>query len=129
MAAGDSGYIAAVAVHLFADNHAGEPADPSVAGVLLCLVGTLLFALAVWSLVRAGHRDQAYRPVVWALVASLVVKGVSGPDLADTSGILWMSLGVLAHAAARSRTSAVAEEDGGGRESADDHADPPRRRP
>ena len=63
------------------------------------LVGTLLFTAAVVTLIRRGAAVPAYRPVVWALVTLLVIKVVAGPDLSDTTGILWMSLGLLSHAA------------------------------
>ncbi len=65
------------------------------------IVGTLLFTAAVVTLVSRGGKVQAYRPVVWALVTLLVVKLVSGPDLSDSSGILWISLGLLSRAARR----------------------------
>lgn len=63
------------------------------------LVGALLLAAAIVGLVRRGGAMRAYRPVVWALVAVLVLKVVAGPDLSDTSGIMWMSLGLLSRAA------------------------------
>lgn len=63
------------------------------------VVGTLLFAAAVVTLIRRSAPVREYRPVIWALVTVLVVKIVSGPDLNDSSGILWMSLGLLSHAA------------------------------
>jgi hypothetical protein len=63
------------------------------------LVGTLLFAAAVAGLLFQAAPIRAYRPVVWALVTVLVVKIVSGPDLSDSSGVIWMSLGLLSRAA------------------------------
>jgi hypothetical protein len=63
------------------------------------LIGTLLFAGAVATLLHRGGAVRAYRPVVWALVSLLVLKIVAGPDLSDTSGVLWISLGLLSHAA------------------------------
>ena len=63
------------------------------------IIGTLLFTAAVVTLVVRGGKVRRYRPVVWALVTLLVVKLVSGPDLSDSSGILWISLGLLSHAA------------------------------
>ncbi|CCH85937.1 conserved membrane protein of unknown function [Modestobacter italicus] len=74
----------------------------------LGIVGTVLFAIAVGTLIRQGYGVRAFRPVVWALTALLISKFVSGPDLADTSGILWMSLGVLAHAAVTRRAGGSA---------------------
>ena len=68
------------------------------------LVGALLFAVAVATLVHGSAGLTRYRPVVWALVSLLVVKVVSGPDLSDSSGILWLSLGVLSHAVLEHRT-------------------------
>jgi hypothetical protein len=71
------------------------------------IVGTLLFTAAVVTLVSRGSRVSAYRPVVWALVTLLVVKLVSGPDLSDSSGILWISLGLLSRASRQSTNSAM----------------------
>ncbi|MEH3075705.1 MAG: hypothetical protein PGN11_03365 [Quadrisphaera sp.] len=64
------------------------------------LVGTVLFAAAVVLLVTRTWTLRQYRPVVWALAAALLTKLISGPDLNDTSGLLWLCLGVLAHGAA-----------------------------
>ena len=41
------------------------------------------------------------RPVFWTLVTLLVAKLFAGPDLSDSSGILWLSLGLLSQAAQR----------------------------
>lgn len=60
--------------------------------------GTLLFGLVVVGLIVRAASVREYRPVVWALAALLVVKIISGPDLSDSSGILWLSLGLLARA-------------------------------
>ncbi|MGY1831676.1 hypothetical protein ACI8AA_14790 [Geodermatophilus sp. SYSU D01180] len=65
------------------------------------IVGTALFVAAVVVLVRRTWKLVEVRPVIWALAATLTAKVVSGPDLSDPSGILWLSLGVLAHAALR----------------------------
>jgi hypothetical protein len=63
------------------------------------IIGTLLFVAAVATLIRRSAPVREYRPVVWALVALLVAKVIAGPDLSDTSGVLWVSLGLLSHAA------------------------------
>lgn len=63
------------------------------------LFGVVLLALSITSLVRNAWSVVRYRPVIWTLVAVLSVKVVSGPDLSDTSGILWICLGLLANAA------------------------------
>lgn len=65
------------------------------------VIGTVLFALAVAVLMARAVQIPAYRPVLWTLVSLLVLKLVAGPDLSDPSGILWMSLGLLSHAALR----------------------------
>lgn len=70
----------------------------STVGVL----GTALFIAAIIVLVRRAWPVLDARPAVWALTTVLICKVISGPDLSDTSGILWLSLGVLAHAALRS---------------------------
>jgi hypothetical protein len=70
------------------------------------LVGALLFAAAVVGLVVQGWPVPAYRPVVWALTALLIVKFTAGPDLSDTTGMLWMSLGLLSHAVLEKQQSA-----------------------
>lgn len=72
------------------------------------LIGTVLFVAAVVVLVRRTWTLRGYRPVVWALAAALLTKLISGPDLNDTSGLMWLCLGVLAHAAAaRQREEAL----------------------
>ena len=65
------------------------------------LIGTLLFAAVIFTLLRRSASMHEYRPVTWALVSALVVKVVSSPDLSDTSGVLYISLGLLSHAALR----------------------------
>lgn len=65
------------------------------------VIGTVLFGLAVAVLMGRAARIPAYRPVIWTLVSLLVLKLVAGPDLSDPSGVLWMSLGLLSHAALR----------------------------
>ncbi|GGL62861.1 hypothetical protein GCM10011589_18850 [Modestobacter marinus] len=67
------------------------------------LVGTALFIAAVVTVLRAGSKVPEYRPVAWALISVLIVKVISGPDLSDSSGILWMSIGLLARASLRDR--------------------------
>ncbi|MFC0681408.1 hypothetical protein ACFFGH_26560 [Lysobacter korlensis] len=62
------------------------------------IVGTVLFASAVWAIVRSAIPYREFRPVIWALTAVLITKVIAGPDLGDTSGVLWMSLGALAYA-------------------------------
>ncbi len=75
------------------------------------IIGALLLATAIWVLVRDTWPVPLVRPVTWALIAQLLVKVISGPDLADTSGILWLSLGVLAHAATAARARAALAPD------------------
>jgi hypothetical protein len=70
------------------------------------IIGTLLFVAAVATLIRRSAPVREYRPVVWALVGLLVVKVVSGPDLSDTTGVLWISLGLLSHAALKANWEA-----------------------
>jgi hypothetical protein len=63
------------------------------------ILGTLMFVAAVATLIWRSTPVREYRPVVWALVALLVGKVISGPDLSDTTGVMWISLGLLSHAA------------------------------
>lgn len=70
------------------------------------IIGTMLFAAAILSLIRRSATVREYRPVIWALVTLLVAKVVAGPDLSDSSGILWISLGLLSHAALESTSQA-----------------------
>ncbi|SDN55347.1 hypothetical protein [Geodermatophilus sp. DSM 45219] len=67
------------------------------------VVGAALFVAVVWVLLREGYALGRARPVVWALVGVLITKVIAGPDLNDTNGLTWMSLGVLAHAALSAR--------------------------
>lgn len=73
------------------------------------VTGAVLLAAAIIVVVRRAWPSPRYRPVVWALVALLITKVIAGPDLADSSGVLWMSLGVLAHGALE-RTRALRGE-------------------
>lgn len=70
------------------------------------VIGTLLFTGAVASLIRRGLTIPACRPVVTTLVTLLVVKISAGPDISEGSGILWLSLGLLSHAALRAKRDA-----------------------
>ena len=65
------------------------------------IVGTLVFATAVATLIRRGSAVREYRPVIWALVALLVAKVIAGPDLHDTTGVFWISLGLLSRASSQ----------------------------
>jgi hypothetical protein len=78
----------------------GSRASSFFAGLLSTtgIVGTLLLAAAIMTLIRRSASVEGYRPVTWALVALLVLKIVAGPDLSDSSGVLWMSLGLLSRA-------------------------------
>ncbi|MGY1774383.1 hypothetical protein ACI8AV_00850 [Geodermatophilus sp. SYSU D00804] len=94
----------------------GSTRPSSFAAGLLGTVGipgTLLFLSLVFVLIREAAPVRAYRPVIWALVGALVAKLISSPDLADTSGILWMSLGLLAHAGILCRTGAQSRQQRG----------------
>jgi hypothetical protein len=63
------------------------------------IVGALLLAAAIVTLIRRSAGVLEYRPVVWALVTAIVLKVVGGPDMSDPSGVFWMSLGLLSRAA------------------------------
>ncbi|WP_084126831.1 hypothetical protein [Demequina sp. NBRC 110054] len=58
-------------------------------------VGALLFAAAIFAVARPASRIHAAQPVMWVLVVVLLTKLLSGPDVTSTSGVLWMTLGVL----------------------------------
>lgn len=60
------------------------------------VIGTVLFAVAIGVCLFRGWADPRLRPVVWALIALLVGKLISGPDIADPSGVTWLALGLLA---------------------------------
>lgn len=85
------------------------------------IVGTLLFSAAVVVLIHRSAGQPEYRPVIWAVVTLLVLKIVSGPDLSDPSGVLWMSLGLL------SRAALTAESRDGGSEGSPEKVPPPAR--
>ena len=63
------------------------------------VVGAVLFALTIAILISRAAPVHRFRPVIWALVSTLALKAVAGPDLSDSSGILFMSLGLLSQAA------------------------------
>lgn len=69
----------------------------------LGVVGTLLIVLALGAAIVGASRSDEARPAVWTLVALLCAKVVSGPDLADPSGLLWITLGILLASARRSQ--------------------------
>lgn len=68
------------------------------------LVGTLLYAALILTLVVRTARLGPWRPVVWALVAVTVTKSVAGSTLSDP--LMMLSLGLCAHAVARARDDA-----------------------
>lgn len=79
------------------------------------ILGTWLFVVAVATLIWRSAPVREYRPVVWGLIGLLVVKVTSGPDLSDTTGVLWISLGLLSHAALKAdRNAPRASLAGGG---------------
>jgi hypothetical protein len=69
------------------------------------LVGAVLFVAVVVLLVVRGGGGRN-RPVAWAVVTLLVTKVIAGPDLSDSTGILWISLGLLSGAALAARRRA-----------------------
>jgi hypothetical protein len=77
------------------------------------IVGALLLAATIVTLIRRSAGVHEYRPVVWALVTSIVLKLVAGPDMSDPSGIFWISLGLLSRAVmiAESRQAALESAD------------------
>jgi hypothetical protein len=93
----------------------GSRASSFFAGLLSTtgIVGTLLLASVIVTLIRRSAPVVEYRPVAWALVTLLVLKIVAGPDLSDNSGVFWMALGLLSRAAliAEGRRAAVASPD------------------
>lgn len=62
------------------------------------VVGTVLFVVAVASVLTRAAPIRAVRPVMWAFVSLLISKIISAPDLGDPTGLTWLSLGVLGHA-------------------------------
>lgn len=77
------------------------------------IVGAVLFIWTVWALVRPALHVPSMRPVIWALVAVLVSKVISAPDLADPSGVLYLCLGVLAWQGVQARRLRRLGADGG----------------
>ncbi|GIG53422.1 hypothetical protein Dac01nite_01740 [Demequina activiva] len=61
------------------------------------VVGIILFVTAVLSVILPALRLSGHSPVVWALLAALLGKAIASPDLSGPSGVLWLSLGILAH--------------------------------
>jgi len=59
------------------------------------LVGTILFASLVVTLVRRGVVYPELTPTIWALIAVLICKSVAGSSLWEP--IIWVSLGVIAN--------------------------------
>ena len=65
------------------------------------VLGVALFTLAVGKLMTAASANSEYHATIWALVSVLVCKVVANPDISDNPAFLWISCGVLAHAAWR----------------------------
>ncbi|MFW2513778.1 hypothetical protein ACNI3K_08360 [Demequina sp. SO4-13] len=67
------------------------------------VIGMILFVAALLAITLPALRLHSHAPVVWALVAAVIGKVIASPDLSDSSGILWLGLGILAHGVAQSR--------------------------
>lgn len=65
----------------------------------LGVFGVFLLGLGIWQLVSKNWVHREVRPIIWTVAALLIFKVIAGPDLADTTGLLWLCFGVLAHAA------------------------------
>ncbi|WP_084125892.1 hypothetical protein [Demequina sp. NBRC 110054] len=61
------------------------------------VVGAILFVGAVLSIALPALGLTGYAPVMWALTATFIGKAISSPGLSDSSGVLWLGLGILAH--------------------------------
>ena len=74
-----------------------------LASLLSCtgVIGVALFTLAVGKLMTAASAKPEYHATIWALISVLVSKVVSSPNISDNAALLWISCGVLAHAAWR----------------------------
>lgn len=84
----------------------GSNRPSSFAAMLLSTVGVIGVLLFVWAVARIAYcawKAEEYRPVVVALVAMMIAKGIGGPSLSDP--LLWITLGTLAAAAWEGRGS------------------------
>ncbi|MEY2847590.1 MAG: hypothetical protein RI885_255 [Actinomycetota bacterium] len=72
-----------------------------LATLLSCtgVIGAAFFAIAITRLIVAASAKPEYHATIWALVSVLVSKIVSSPNISDNAALLWISCGVLAHAA------------------------------
>lgn len=61
------------------------------------VIGVALLAFGIYKLTKDGSKAEVCRPVVWVVVGSMVGKLISGPDLADPTGNLWIAMGIFAH--------------------------------
>lgn len=61
--------------------------------------GFVLFAVAVVVILRAAIPHRQVRPVLWVALSFFIGRAFNGPDLGDSTGMTWLLLGVLAHAA------------------------------
>jgi hypothetical protein len=71
------------------------------------VIGTGLFFFAVARLVGGAYRIPAFQPSAWALVALLVTKCVTGPDMSEQP--MWILMAVCANAAWRGPATAPTE--------------------
>lgn len=63
------------------------------------IIGTVLFLVALFKIMRKAWRQDAFRPVVWALVAFFLTKVFGGSSLHEP--LMWVCIGVCAYAAWR----------------------------
>ncbi len=99
------------ALNIFLDTYGfgvglGSARASSFLPTLLCAtgaIGALLLVASVTTLIYRSSGLREYRPVLWALVSLLVIKIAAGPDLSDSTGIFWMSLGLLSRGILQAR--------------------------
>ncbi|WP_180357984.1 hypothetical protein [Streptomyces sp. NP160] len=65
------------------------------------VLGLVLFVAFVVAVVRPALRIPSVRPVLWVAVAMFLGKVYNGPDLSDSTGLLWLVTGTLAAAVLR----------------------------
>lgn len=76
------------------------------------VIGFALFTTAVIMMFRGALPVREARPALWVAVSMLIGKIYNGPDLGDSSGLTWITLGVLAHYSLRHRSPSEAQSPG-----------------
>lgn len=75
------------------------------------ILGTVLFFCALIPIMRGAWKHDAFKPVVWALIAFFLTKVFGGSSIHEP--LMWVCIGVCAYAAWKPNDAPTPEEGGG----------------